>query len=228
MVKADADRSRQRGLTLVELLVTTLILGLILSAATASFIAASNGINSTDNRVENLGEAQKLIATTTKDLRTAISVNTGQTAAFIQANATEVEFYANLNTSVTATAPSKLRIYVDTTDPAAQQLVETIQQPNLPNADPPAYGTYPAKVHHIGRYVANPASEPIFRYYDLAGDLLTLSATPTQEELNQIAVVKVKLMVRRSTGFKNGFVTIENRVRLPNIIYRQVQTLPQT
>lgn len=228
MMKAEINRSRQQGMTLVELLVTTLILGLILSAATASFIAASNGINSTDNRVENLGEAQKLIATTTKDLRTAISVNTGQTAAFIKAQPTEVEFYANLDTSATATAPSKLRIYVDTANPAAQQLIETIQQPNLPNADPPAYGTYAARIRHIGRYVANPAAEPIFRYYDLDGNLLTLSATPTQAELNKIAVIKVKLMVRKASGFKNGFVTIENRVRLPNIIYRQVQTLPQT
>lgn len=220
------NRSGQRGLTLVELLVVTLVMGLIVSAATVSFLAAKNGIDSTDNRVENLGEAQKLIATTTKDLRTAISVNTGQTAAFLKARATEVEFHANLNTSAAATAPSKLRIYVDTSDPDARELVETIQQPDLPNADPPTYGTYAPKVRYVGQYVANPVSEPIFTYYDLAGNLLTLPATPTQTELNQIAVVKVKLMVRKSTSLKVGFVTIENRVRLPNIIYHQVQTLP--
>lgn len=226
MATSSTKRARQSGMTMVELSVTILILGLITAAAGMMFIGSQKVTASTSNRVENLIEAQSLIAAATRDVRTAISVQGGQGAAFSIAKPYEVQFSANLDTSATQTAPSRIRIYLDSSDPQRLQMVETIQEPNSPTADPPVYGAKQPRLRFIGGYIVNlEQGDPIFSYLDVNGYPVTFSDPPTNAELGKIAIVRVKLIVQKKSGNGEGPTVVENRVRLPNIIYSQYQTI---
>lgn len=211
---------------MAEMIVTILILGIIVAATTAMFLTGQRVTGSTSNRVENLIEGQRLIAASTKDVRTAITVQGGQTAALMVAKPYEVQFYANLETSASQTAPNKIRIYVDSTNPKERKMVETIQAPDNLTADPPTYGVKPPQLRYIGGYIINQdRAEPIFTFLDVDGAPVSLSAVPTNAELAKIAVVKIRLIVRKTSGAAEGPLTLENRVRLPNVIYNQYQTI---
>ncbi len=229
---ATARRRAQRGATtLTELIVVVLMLGLITAAATASFIATQATIDSTDNRIENLGEAQKVMKSVTRDIRTAISVAGTDKAAFTVANPNEIEFHASINTSATERAPSRIRVFVDSVlDPVAPVLVTTVQRPNNPVPDAvdqqPVYGAAPVTRRYVGRYVANSTAKPIFSFYDRFGTLIVPVGTAViaPADRRKIAIVKVDFLIRRTSSRKHEPVAVQNAVRLPNIIYTQTST----
>ena len=160
--------------SLIEMLVVMLMLGLVTAVATSFFISTQATIDSTDNRVENLGEAQKVIAAVTRDLRTAIAVTGADKAAFTVATSTQLEFHASINTSATERAPSRIRVFVDSVlDPVAPVLVETVQRPDnvVPDAADaqPTYGAKPITQRYVGKYITNAPADPIFTFFDRNG-----------------------------------------------------------
>jgi type II secretory pathway pseudopilin PulG len=218
--------------------VTVLILGMVLSAATAAFISSSRTSSIVDNRVENLGQAQLLIRNATKDVRTATPINDGAVPAFISAAPWEVVFYAYLNTtsaSVTTSAiPNKVRLYVNaTTDPKNPTLVEEVSTPTAGwTPTSPTYVT-PAKLRFVGQYLTNTVASgtQIFKFYDNssppaeivpAGAAGSFGPTLTAAQLSQVFAVKISLRVRKANIPGVRGTTLETRVRLPNVIYTPV------
>jgi hypothetical protein len=209
-----------RGQSLFELVAVVTILGIVLTMVYQGINSAGQALGGTEKRLANLDEARILMAVSTKDVRTATRLTAG-TSPFTLADKREVIFYANLNNngasaSVVNNGPRRVRIYVD----PSSQLIEEVVKPDASSV-PPAY-TYngAATKRFVGRFVANPASEPIFRYYDTNGDELTnvpLSAT------DRLAVnsVKITLSIRKSTTFPIASTTLINTVRLPNVDYQE-------
>jgi hypothetical protein len=204
-----------------ELVAVTLMLGMVLLVVYQGIDSMTSAIGGTERRLANLDEARVLMAVATKDVRTATRLQAG-TSPFSLANKREVTFYANLNNdggsgSVVANGPRQVRIYVDT----SSRLIEEVKKPDASSV-PPAY-TYNGtpSLRFVGRYVANAASVPIFRYYDVNGTELTATPLSAGDRLATRSV-KITLSIRRSTTMSVSNTTLVNTVRLPNVDYQQL------
>ena len=218
-------RRSQSGMTLVELSVGVLILGIVMAATLASFTSASRGSVGAGLRIENLNEAQLLMESASKDLRTAAPLVAGQ-APFptdpgnplqVLATSDDVTFYADLNTSG---VPNQVRLYVDRTDPKNPLLKETVLKPNNPLATPLTYNitvANPLKLRLVGQYIVNPSTMPVLSYEDDSGNILPVPLLAT--DATKVRAIDIQFQVRKQTNQAVKATTVINRVRLPNVIY---------
>jgi len=212
--RATARRAAgERGAaSLFEVLTTLALLSVVLVVVyegIGSFGAAFEGGT---ERLVNLDEGRTLMAVSTKDMRTATRLSAG-TSPFVLADKREVIFYGNLNPIVGTPGPRKIHMYVD----ASTQLIEEVQAPDAGSAPNYTY-TGPKTVRFVGRYVANPVSRPIFRYFD--DDRVELPNTPLSPA-DRLAVhsVRIELAIKRSQAYNVAYTTLMNQVRLPNVDY---------
>jgi hypothetical protein len=204
-----------------ELVAVTLMLGMVLLVVYQGIDSLTGAVSGTERRLINLDEGRTLMAVTTKDMRTATRLQAG-TSPFVLADKREVIFYANLNNdggsgSVVDNGPRRLRIYVDSNS----QLIEEVKKPDASSV-PPAYTyTSTGTKRFVGRYVANSASVPIFRYYDDDGGELAAAPLSSADRL-AVHSVRITLSIRRATTYPIANTTLVNTVRLPNVDYQQV------
>ncbi|MEI6571432.1 MAG: hypothetical protein WCO36_08390 [Actinomycetes bacterium] len=203
----------ESGVTLIEASITTALMMVVLTTIYGSFSSTQHALENTGSRLRNLDEARVLIAATTKDVRTAVRLQSG-TSPFLVADARTVNFYANLDTT---SAPKKVLIYVDNTS----ELIEKVWSADIGSSAPNYTFTGSPKIRFVGRYVANSVAEPIFTFYDSAG--IALGTTPLNaSNLLSIRSVKVTLSVKKATTGTLNPVTMTNQVRLPNLDYDAV------
>lgn len=191
---------------MVETLVVMVVMSIILTFVYQVLISTQRTTYAANVRLENLEEARILMATVTKDLRTAARL-TPTSSPFIQpTTADEVTFYAYLNTF---TEPVLVHIYVDVSD----RIVEEILRPPYTGAP---------EIRVVGRYVAE---EDVFSYYgpddpDIPGSEPPLTLPLDPAELLEIEAVEVNLSIRKTTNASMTPTTLINRVRLPNVDYQ--------
>jgi hypothetical protein len=205
-------RHDERGITIVELMITLFLLGLVLATVYQGIFSANDMVASTDDRLRNLEEARALMNVTTKDVRTAVRLSASG-SPFTKAEGLEAIFYANLNTT---DKPKKVRISID----AQSRLIEEVWTADAASTAPNYTYTTPPKVRYVGRYVANTAAKPIFEYLD--GSNNTLAAPVSAANLPKIRAVRITLMVKRTPAYNSPATTLVNRVRLPNVDYNAV------
>ena len=212
-----SDRFDERGTGLVELIVTVAILTIVLGVVLTGFVSMQSASAGSNERILDLNEARLIMATTSKDLRTATQLNAA-TAAFTIAKTHEIEFYSALNTPTGD--PVKVHLYID----GQSRLVETVATPDPPPAPPavpptpPIYGTAP-KQRMVAEYVANKATDPIFTYYKADGSVLDASAGLSAANAQSVVAVGLKYVVRHDTKLPVAPTTLINRIRLPNTGY---------
>jgi Tfp pilus assembly protein PilW len=216
------DVRRQSGQSLVELLVVVFIFILVLAAITGAFLSVQRTSDEIDNRFENVGEAQKLIAALTKDVRTATPLSAGN-SPFLLADKRQITFYGDLNytSGVDPRFPNKIDLLIDSTNPAAPVLKEYIWVPtnNGSTTDAtPTYATTATSLRLVGQYVANTASDPIFRYFDADGVELTSLPLSAADQI-KVRTIKISLSVRKQTNRAVQPTRVESTVRLANVIY---------
>jgi hypothetical protein len=207
-------RRTERGQSsLMEVMVTTILLGIVLGVVYQSVNTTQYAIASETARLANLDEARTLMAVTTKDIRTAARLTAG-TSPFLLAKDDEVVFYANLN-NVTG-GPRKIRIYVD----ANKQLIAQLWAPDAGSVAPNYTYTGTPTQRYVGRFVANATNQPLFEYYNANGAKLT---TPLNAAgLLAVTSVRITLVVRKQTTLPLRPVTLVNRVRLPNVDFQPI------
>lgn len=219
----------QSGQSLVEMLVVVLVLGLVLTAVTASFLSVQRSSDEIDNRFENTGEAQKLIAALTKDVRTATPLSAG-TSPFLTgageggADKRRITFYGDLNfvTGASPRFPNKIDLLIDSTNPAAPVLKEYIWVPtnNSTTDAAPIYNVAATSLRLVGQYVANATVDPIFRYYDGSNPVpAELPAPLSAQDQLKVRTIKISLSVRKQTTRAVQPVRVESTIRLANVIY---------
>jgi prepilin-type N-terminal cleavage/methylation domain-containing protein len=212
--------SADRGLTLVELAVTMMIMGVLASAATALYQTSLRTTTGTQSRLEEINDGRIAVSAMSRSLRTAIlpsqlyDTSSTETAAFIEATPLSMRFYANINNPDNSIGPSRVTYTVS----AAGELVETMQPPNQPvinnkyvYCDPAATGCV------VSRKVLARGIDPaaaIFTYYDALGAALTGSVL-TQAQMESIDAVDVTLTVEQPGSGGDG-TTYVNRIALPN------------
>jgi hypothetical protein len=211
----------EQGQTLFELICVVLMLGMVLLVVYQGIDSMTTAIGGTERRLINLDEGRTLMAVSTKDLRTATRLQAG-TSPFVLADKREIIFYANLNNdgasgSVVDNGPRRVRIYVD----SSSQLIEEVIKPAASSVPPAYVYTASPTKRFVGRYIANAASVPIFRYYDVDGNELTATPLSSADRL-AVRSVKITLSIRRATAFPVANTTLVNTVRLPNLDYQQL------
>ncbi len=202
----------ETGITLVELLTTIMILGIVLATIYSGLLSGQDTVMGVNERLRNLDEARVLVNVVTKDVRTAVRLTSGS-SPFITADRNEAVFYANLDTTG---APKKVRIYVDGED----QLLEQVWDPDVGSVAPDYTYTGSPSVRFVGQYVANETT-PVFTYLDDDDNPLTATPLSATDRL-AIKAVRVTLEIKRTSSYNDATTTVVNRVRLPNLDYNAV------
>lgn len=220
-----SDHRDEAGVSLVEVLVTMTILGVVLSALTAGAISMNRASYSADLGTRNQNEARTAIAVLSRDIRAAAPVRPSTEPAFLVARPNEANFTANLDDS---TRPRLVRLFID----GDSRLVEDAT-PADPASDPATGLTWDtdndAVVRFIAAFVVNDASLPLFRYLDRNGAELPYSASAcsgpdgnvdppclTDSDLRRVATVELSLTVSSDPSGRVQPFTVSHRVRLPN------------
>jgi hypothetical protein len=203
-------RGTERGSSLIEMVTTVALIGIVMSTVMVGAFSAQNAIMGSGTRLENLDQARTLMASLTKDVRTAVRLTAG-TSPFTIADGNHAVFYANLSTT---SAPKKVDLSID----SQSRLLEQVWTADSGSSAPNYTYTGTATIRLVGRYVANTAATPLFTYLDDNGN--PLSATPLNAaDLLAVKAVQINLIVKKSTATTLNPTTLVNRVRLANLDY---------
>lgn len=241
----------ERGVTLVELVVVISILGVVLTFVTQGLISMQNATVGQSYRLQNLDEARILMDTVSRDIRTATRLSAtsspfsiptsgagsvpapgfGHSAPY--AGDTEVWFYSNLTLSSTnpSPCPDVVHLYVDTSVNPPVLKEQTISDANA--GDTPPTCNYPTTASSyttrlVGKYVANPSTEPVFTYWydDANGQPAAFPQTSTQtatglqaSDMLLVDEVGLTLAIREANNYHAPYTTLVNRVSMPNLDY---------
>ena len=210
---ASSERDSERGSSILELMTTVLLIGVVMAAVMAGTFSAQDAITGSDLRLQNLDQARTLMASLTKDVRTAVRLSAGS-SPFTVADANHAVFYANISTT---SAPKKVDLSID----GQSRLVETVWTADAGTTAPNYTYTGASTVRLVGRYVANTAAKPMFTYLDSNGNALT--ATPlSATDLLAVKAVQIQLIVKKTTAAQLNATSLVNRVRLANLDYNAV------
>lgn len=175
-----AARARVRGsgsdsgITLVELLVTSIITTILLAALGITFTSTLQASRASTSRTSATAEARLAMDVVAQRLRVAVRPP-NKPSMFVAAGARSVSFYASLTSAgVSSPAPSLVAYSVDTT---AKCLRETVT---------PASGVAPnytwttgARTRCLGNGDLNPDGSPLFRYHTGVPQPTPAEPTPT-------------------------------------------------
>ncbi len=231
------DRS-EAGLTLVELLVTSMLLSLIAIVVTSFAINTWRDTSMVTTRVNDVDQAQIAVNATTRALRTAVrpSVVSGiasSDSALTSASKFKIDFYSN-----TGPASSPERVLLTAAwDSTRRQavLTERRQAPDAGSAPNYRYtactvGAAGCAIKVIPRVqglnwpsATTFPSTPIFRYFDNTGTELVGPGTDptdpgalTAAQRTKVAAIEFTLSVRTKDTSRLGSSTLVNRIFLPN------------
>lgn len=202
----------EHGHTVMELAVSTALLGTIIAIAMGTVVVMQNNAASTTDRYTAMQEAQTISSRITKDLRTAVAPSS-TAAAFATADANDVTFYANL---FDPNGPTKLHAYT-AVFPGTDVSVfhEDSTQANAGGSPGNyAYTDFSPVSRINGRYLET--TEPIFTYFDADGRQLATPVT-TLAGLRSIAAVGVNLRVQVKP--RAPLVEINTLVHIRNVDY---------
>jgi hypothetical protein len=202
-------------------MITVGMLTVVLGFVMQGFLSVQNATTGGALRLENLEQARLLMDNVSKDLRTAVRLGTTD-SPFLAADDRAVTFYGNLNLSTTC--PKKIHLFVD----SQTRLIEEVTEPDAGGSPPSCNYTGVAVQRFVGRYVANPTSQPIFTYYfvDGDGDVAFPAVQPplSSDDLKLVNGVGIHLSIRKPTNYAMSNTTLVNKVRLPNVDYNPLPT----
>ena len=211
-----------RGMTLVELMVTITLTSSVVAMVAGGLVAATKLMGSNSLRLHEVGENQVAIEAMTKTMRTAVEPRllgaASDAAAFIQGDAQRVAFYAALSslvepTSGGMTSYGPVRVTYSLT---GGELVETYQLPDehLPSDHDYTYCTAGSTGCEIrSRVLAeNLVDAPVFTFYGESGNTLAVPLSTTNLE----AVDSIDIVVTSQTSVGSESSTVVSRVSLVN------------
>ncbi|MGB7981526.1 MAG: type II secretion system protein [Candidatus Nanopelagicales bacterium] len=213
---------RDRGTTLVELMVTLALTSAVIAVVAGGLVTATKMMGSNALRLQEVSENKVAIEAMTKTLRTAVEPrllgSSSDAAAFIQGNARQVAFYAALSSLVEPTGAGMTQygpVRVTYTL-ASGALTETYQLPDPHLASNRNY-TYCAagspgcsvRSRVLARNLANTV---MFTYYGESQNTLAVPLSAGNLE----AVDSIDIVVTSQTSQRDESSTVVSRVSLVN------------
>ncbi|MFA5867802.1 MAG: prepilin-type N-terminal cleavage/methylation domain-containing protein [Actinomycetota bacterium] len=178
-VSKDTTKNREIGVTLVELMVTMMLMSIAALVLLALLNAALGIMREVQARSEADGEAQLTISTLAWEIRSARSLDSSQP---IIETALPVEIVLYRGGTLEG-APTRYRYYQS--GAKLLKVYETAQA-----GGPPWVFTGVTTVAEIGRYIVNDSSTPIFSYFDGNGVEIT---GQTAAERAKIRLVRINI-----------------------------------
>lgn len=221
-------RGGEDGVTLVELVVTMVVLGLLTGAlvlmASASIRVASNS----EERMDQSNSAQLAMERVSRNLRTAVLQSQLTTtctlaicteSAFLKGTPTSVQFYADVDNPKNSVGPSRV-----TYDVTGGVLTETVQKPDSPTPDASGYHYCTSGAGCVIRttVLATDVSTTgaVFSFYTAADPVNAIVLTTGQQlsaaQLKAVDSIDVRISVQRAGGANVAGASMVQRVALPN------------
>jgi prepilin-type N-terminal cleavage/methylation domain-containing protein len=210
------------GLSLIEMVVVTLILGVVLAMVQQTTIQAQKELSGNSSRLDQLQQSKVAMESMSKVLRTSVlptqldgTCPLCATAAFLSGDVRSVQFYANINNDSNVIGPSQVSYIVA----ADGTLTEYIHGPNPHAANDYNYQYTCVKptvgcvvnTRILARHVDT--TQPMFTYYDASGT--AISPMPLNGAALKL-VDSIDVVIRVKVSKKIQAVTLTQRVTLPN------------
>jgi prepilin-type N-terminal cleavage/methylation domain-containing protein len=199
----------ERGLTLVELLITMVLMGLVGSLVLSVYSTSADVVVDNDRRLDSVNIATIGMERLSKAIRagTEIKQHSAQNLPAFRSVATEaVSFYSYLGSE-----PSLITFSIN----GNRELTETVVPADAASTEPYWTFTGASTTRIVARKIPAGLATPLFRYYDGGG--AQISPTTNQDELRRIEQVQISLTVQADPTNSVRAAVLENRVALPNL-----------
>lgn len=208
----------ERGIGLVELLVSMLLLGVVSAIVAGLYVSTMRTVAQAKTLTGNTREASNGMNEVTRVIRAATEYPIlGQAVndpAIESATKESVTVYAYVNLDTPTQQPVKIQLALD----AERRLVET-QWASIRGVNGYySFETTPKSVRILAATVAPAGAVPLFRYLDGTGAaLFTPMSGITDANRARIASVTVNLTVQSSLTDAGSAVSLHNTVGMPNL-----------
>jgi prepilin-type N-terminal cleavage/methylation domain-containing protein len=203
------DAKRDRGTTLVEMLVTMIVLGFLTTAVTLTVVTMDRNSTTTKARDFATEQSAATVDRASHLIRTATPEGAGN-AMFTYAGDTHVTLYSSIGQ---ANGPALVDLNL--TGPATHGTLTATITPADANSNYTYTGT--PVVEHDGTDIINSTGTPLFTYYDVSGNVL---ATPMTTVAQLIKIARVKItVVDQEQGLSSAPVTNSTLVYIRNVEY---------
>jgi prepilin-type N-terminal cleavage/methylation domain-containing protein len=205
------------GLTLVEMLSTLVIMGVLTSIISAMFITSMRAMHDNGIRLDQVNTGRTAMDTMTRVIRTSVLPSSlascsgpcGPGAAFLTAAPTTMSFYADIDNANNAVGPTQVSIWVD----ASGNLFESLQRPD-PGSAVTGYTWTTASLKHTILLAKGVQTTNLFTYYQFGSS--TPYTTVIGTSLANVDAVDILLKVDLPNT-KASATTYVQRVSLPNV-----------
>jgi prepilin-type N-terminal cleavage/methylation domain-containing protein len=209
------------GFSLIELLVTVVIFGIVSTIIVTFFVNVSTSFNKERAATDGTNIAAVGMNELTRVIRSGTEIEvlnqTLNNPVFVTARNEEIVMYAFIDTDSLNPSPIKVRFYVDST----RVLRETRWNSYRVNTDYWAFQTTAASTKMVSRLIVPRASPSpyLFTYYLADGTVLPVPATGdlTTAQLRTIASVKISLKIQADLTSRAAPVELQNTVGIPNL-----------
>jgi prepilin-type N-terminal cleavage/methylation domain-containing protein len=190
------------GMTLIELLVTMMIMGVIGSVVTAGVVSAMQDQRRAQSRLDAISSTQRALERITKDLRAADPLTAADARSVIA-----LVYHG--------TSCQQRRYYVNASNQLVQEVAKYAASTTCANRTG-AVGA--AKSHVLVTTIANTSGQPVFAYQriDPAQDALITVATPVTATVVSL-VDSVTINVRAGLKHSQQPVVVQTAVDLRNV-----------
>ncbi len=206
------DTSNDNGFTLVELLTTMVLLGIVLSIATLAMSSAANSYVDQKTYSDTLRLNTSAMNTMTKTIRGGTEIkglNADNLPAFKTAQSGEVEIFV-----AKSERPELVRFFVNDQNQLARQVTPADENSTAPYWEFP---DAPVSTDIIAYTVPPDEADNIFTYFDSNDEEIDISTGSTQgTQLSRIRSVRIDLTIDVDPDQATP-VEIVNTVVLPNL-----------
>ncbi|MEY2475913.1 MAG: hypothetical protein QOG87_1228 [Actinomycetota bacterium] len=214
----DRAQRTEAGFSLLELMMTTAIMGVVVAAILGALVSFTASTNKTQDRSMILNETRQALETITRDLRAANPINDIGPALAVSTYDTSVSFSVYCASAAVGTCGSD-NLRATTYAVTGNALVQTrggVSRTLLgPGGDPAS----PATARQGA--IVNSASQPAFRYYRQNGVALDTddsdgAAAPSSSFRDCAQYVEIHLVVVAEPGKPKSTINLVTRADLRN------------
>lgn len=210
---------RDRGLTLIELLVAMGLFGVLLAIVGGTFVSITRATSFAAARDQNSRNASTAMNEVVRQVRGAADnpqVGASDSPAFLSAGTSSVQFTTLVSTG-RAAVPQQVTFTVGASGVLSERIVPGATTDNV-------YYTFPGSgsTSTIGTGVELPSGTgtPAFQYLDISQNVLAPNAAGvlTSDQIGQIAFVRVTLRFSSTSSTLRNGITLQNTIGLPNLL----------
>lgn len=210
---------RESGLSMVELLVSVLLSGLLLVLVGTTFVQLVRTTGTVTVARESAGSASTVVTELSKVIRSASTIPATSTLsaqpAIVSATANALTVYSYVDTTSALPKPTRVEFTI-----VAGQIVEK-RWATTSTKSPWLFPTLTSTVTYPGIHVPN-GSTPLFTYLDATDTAVPPGAGLSEDQRALIASITVSVRIRPSAPATAKPVEIVNTVGMPNVAIKRV------